>query len=440
MGPRITRAARRRPAQADRCVRIEIEGMARLFDWRGETCTIGSAVESELVVEDDYVSKRHCQLRWNERSELWLTDLDSRNGTFVNGHRVARCQVAAGACIAIGRTRLRLLPPQLGAHGIVGTHPRLQAMLQRIERLGPTAQSVLVLGETGTGKELVARALHEASAQRGGAFEPLNCAAIPAALAESQLFGHVRGAFTGADQARDGAFVRAHGGTLFLDEIGEMPLELQPKLLRVLEDRRVRPVGGSELRSVQVRVIAATHRDLRKEARTGRFRLDLYHRLAVAQIELPALRERATDIPALARHFLAAMGSGARLSPAAEQALLRHSWPGNVRALRHAIERASVLGGEVLEPHDFDLEPDGSARASAAETSAFVRVRGRNMGEIRRAVYLRALAETGNNRSRAAALLGVPKSTFFDHLKALGLDAEAIERETAALAETLGEL
>ena len=314
--------------------------------------SIGSTADNELTLEDPYVSRRHCELR-TRNGQLWIQDLGSRNGTWVNDVRVEHSQLRLGSRLELGRTALRLSDSKVSDDsGLLGNHPSMKRVLRKIERFAQSAAPILLLGETGTGKELAARAIHNASGLRGR-LEVLNCGAIPHQLAESELFGHERGAFTGAASAYEGAFRRADSGTLFLDEIGEMPLDIQAKLLRTLEDGRVRPVGGSHTHCVLVRIISATHRNLERDAVDGRFRLDLFHRLAVGVIRLPPLRERIEDIPLLTQHFLhqlqAAHAPGSTDSAAHDSPriaadvmpyLQQQRWPGNVRQLRHALHAA----------------------------------------------------------------------------------------------------
>jgi DNA-binding NtrC family response regulator len=236
--------------------------------------------------------------------------------------------------------------------GLVGRAPVMLELASLIRKVAPTLATVLIEGETGTGKEVVAQALHRLSPRAAKPMVVLNCAAIPEALLEAELFGHARGAFTGADRARTGRIEAAHGGTLFLDEIGEMPLGLQAKMLRFLEARELQRVGENEVLRVNVRVLAATHQDLEKKVAEGGFRLDLYHRLAVFPLQVPALRERREDIPLLAEHLLAQMGRTAprkQLSAEAMEALMAHGWPGNVRELAHVLERAAILAGDEAE-------------------------------------------------------------------------------------------
>jgi DNA-binding NtrC family response regulator len=248
--------------------------------------------------------------------------------------------------------------------GLVGTSEVMRAAFVRLRRLAASEIAVLISGETGTGKELAARALHEGSPRAAGPYVVCDLGATPPNLIESELFGHLRGAFTGAIHDRHGAFELAHGGTIFLDEVGELEWHLQPRLLRVLEQHQVKPVGGSAYRPVDVRVVAATNRDLAAEVRAGRFRADLYHRLSGASVYLPPLRERVEDIPVLVEHILRQLTRGPaprapRLSGAAMQALVAHDWPGNVRELRNVLERSFSLDDEapILEMNEFNAAP-----------------------------------------------------------------------------------
>jgi len=411
---------------ADSCgpTEIRVLGSGRRVRLQARRLTIGSGHRNHLVLADRYVSRHHCTLVEAEDG-LWIQDESSRNGTWVNDLRVDRCRLWPGARIVLGRTGLQIQgagPPD-GLHGIIGRHPRIQRVLGQIERLGPTLRPVLILGETGTGKELVARALHAASPCRAAVFEPINCGAIPRDLAEAELFGHAEGAFTGASRERRGAFERADGGTLFLDEVGEMPLELQPKLLRLLEDGAVQRMGEEEHRPVEVRLVAATHRNLPQEAQRGVFRLDLYHRLAVGVIELPPLRERPEDIPLLVEHFLEqeAAGRGPDQVPGVSQEVMEflqaQPWQGNVRELRHAIQRAVMEDEPKLRVEHFEAPVHNEVWNR--RMGDYICFRGRRFEELRREVYLRVLEEHGGNRTAAASSLGIPKSTFFDQLRAI---------------------
>jgi two-component system NtrC family response regulator len=323
--------------------------------------------------------------------------------------------------------------------------PACAEFVQRIKLYAPADYTVLVRGETGTGKEVVARALHALSRRRKGPFVPVNCAAIPAELMESVLFGHEKGAFTGALQARRGHFEEAHGGTLFLDEIGDMAHELQAKILRVLQDRVVTPVGGRRQVQVDVRIVAATHQDLERMVREGRFREDLYYRLRELEIALPPLRERREDVLDLARTFAReaadelAMPSSPVFSKDAEQRLLQHGWRGNIRELRHVVKGAVLrAGGAAIAPAHLDLDRRGELVANPAATAAAVPIapmapaavapggaaaatwRERLEAQEKEALQ-RTLAEASGNLTRGADLFGVPRTTYREKLVRHGL-------------------
>ncbi len=314
---------------------------------------------------------------------------------------------------------------------LVGESAGMQELLRQLRKLAPQKATVLLQGESGTGKELAARALHELSPRASLPFVAVNCGAIPAELIESELFGHVRGAFTDAVRAKKGLVTEADGGTLFLDEVGELPLGLQVKLLRFLQDQEVRPVGDVRARRVDVRVVAATSRDLTRDVAAGRFREDLLYRLDVVRLRLPALRERPEDVPALAAHFLARYARlrpdlpGLALGEDAREALLAHRWPGNVRELEHALERAVVLADGPLI-HEQDL-PD-TVRAAAAPPPAAAAEGGDASLSVKRAaraleerLIRAALERTGGNRTRAAELLELSYRALLYKIKEYGI-------------------
>jgi two-component system, NtrC family, response regulator HydG len=311
----------------------------------------------------------------------------------------------------------RLLAPEPASDEIVTGDARLREVLSLVDRVAPTDVPVLVTGESGTGKELVARRLHARSARSAGPFVAVNAAALPESLAESELFGHERGAFTGADRARAGRFEEANGGTLFLDEIGELAPALQAKLLRVLEDGRVRRLGSEKDVTVDVRLVAATNRDLAHEVEAGRFRRDLYFRLAVVPVALPPLRERPGDVRLLARHFVGRLAARHRvpepeLTAEALDALEAYEWPGNVRELRNALERAVVVrGGQPIR--EEDVRP---AAASAAPALTL------DEGTREREAALEALRLSGGNRDDAARRLGISVRTLYYRLRRWGLN------------------
>jgi two-component system nitrogen regulation response regulator GlnG len=325
---------------------------------------------------------------------------------------------------------------------LVGKSAALLEVFKTIGRVARSDVPVLVTGESGTGKELIARAIHAASARAAGPFVAVNAAAIPRELLESELFGHERGAFTGAVEARAGRFREASGGTLFLDEIGDMPVELQAKLLRVLQSGEVTSVGGRRAEAVNVRIIAATHRDLDAAVASGAFREDLLYRLRVVPIAVPPLRERREDIPPLIDHFLARYdaeltGGMHVISPAAVEVLARHPWPGNVRELENAIKRALVLAAaEVIGPEDFAFLEAGASERVAMTLEGIVRAETEaaldsgEPGDVHAALLTRvekplietALARTGGNQLRAAELLGINRNTLRKRILELGID------------------
>lgn len=318
-------------------------------------------------------------------------------------------------------------------HGMWTTDPTMKRAFHVIERAAARDSNILVRGETGTGKELVARAVHALSPRKDGPFLAINCAALPPTLLESELFGHVRGAFTGAVRDQPGFFRSANGGTLFLDEIAELPLELQAKLLRVLETRTVIPVGGREPIPVDARVVAATHQSLRRAVEEGRFRSDLMYRLRVIPIFLPPLRERVGDIALLTQRIIEELNEHegrqiARVSPAAMAVLENYPWPGNVRELRNALEYAYVIGeGAILQPGDLPLELVDPGRPLEATTAFRVNVpppveapEGPTSPEAER--ILQALERSGGHRERAAQILGISRVTLWRRMRELGLD------------------
>jgi DNA-binding NtrC family response regulator len=383
---------------------------------RSDELSIGTSEGNDLRLTDPAVSRHHCTLRADERG-LCLTDLGSRNGTFANGIELRSGYVATGTTLRAGKTTIavtildRDLEQPLAAEDRFGP---LRGGSQAMRRLYPllaqcasSTATVLLLGETGTGKELVAEAIHAASPRRDGPFIVVDCGALSHDLAESELFGHVRGAFTGATDHRVGAFESAHGGTIFLDEIGELPLALQPLLLRALESRSVRRIGQNDYKEVDVRVVAASHRDLRALVNDKRFRADLYYRLAVVHVKVPALRERAGDIELLARAFWQSFRPGV----APPDGLLAHldaqSWPGNVRELRNAVERAAAVG----------WKPEPAAAAMPAEDwgVTYQHAKERAVLAWERGWVAQLIAGAGGNLTRAARAARMGRS----HLREL---------------------
>ena len=312
------------------------------------------------------------------------------------------------------REQLRTRP---GFGGLIGVSQRMQRVYKMIEKVSKHEYPVLILGESGTGKELVARSIHFSGARKTRPFAPVDCSALAPSLIESELFGHVKGAFTGAVQARQGLLEVAQSGTLFLDEIGDMPVDLQAKLLRALQEREVKPVGSTERRHIDVRIIAATNRDLEAAIRGGSFRQDLYFRLNVVQIKLPALRERKSDIPLLVTSFLEKFanprGESRNISEEAMRQLVAYDWPGNVRELENAIERAVALGsGPIVHVGDLPTNLQYPSTERAPEKDELL-----PLDELERRAILRTLRETSGDKLAAARMLGIGKTTLYRKLK-----------------------
>ncbi len=358
-GTRIRREATPATVNLRRCKLVVIKGPQRGTEHviGSDVIRVGKAPENDLVLSDETVSRVHFEIVRDAKGYL-VRDLKSTNGTFLDSAEIKEAYIRAGAVLAAGACELKFTPfeerieilpsekEQLGE--MVGSSAPIREIFGLIERIAHTDATVLIEGETGTGKDVIARTLHQLSPRKNEAFIVVDCGAVAGTLIESELFGHEKGAFTGAVATRQGAFELASGGTVFLDELGELSLDLQPKLLRVLEQRELRRVGGSKTLKVDLRVIAATRKDLRSEVEKGKFREDLYFRLNVVPITAPPLRERREDIPRLVDHFLSKLSDGqtVTISDATRAALQAHDWPGNVRELRNVVERAIALGAD----------------------------------------------------------------------------------------------
>jgi len=406
-----------------RKIRIEVvDGpeVGRVVELLGPEVRVGSGRGCDLHLKDTTVSRHHMTLRI-DGEDLRVIDAGSRNGTKLDGTRVRDAYARPDSQIAIGTTSLRLrllsdvvelpLSSRERFGGLLGRTPTMRQLFSLLERVAASDATVLIEGESGTGKELVAEGLHEESDRGAQPFIVFDCSAVSAQLIESELFGHVRGSFTGATGDRVGAFEAADGGTLFLDEIGELPLDLQPKLLRALERLQVRRVGSNEPRSVDVRIIAATNRSLAAEVDRGRFREDLFYRLAVIHVHLPPLRERPEDIPLLVEHFCRQQARHGQppptLPPRTVSGFAGQSWPGNVRELRNAVARAVSLGS----PVDFRSTNEMPAITTAEldiDLSVPLKVGRDKLADAYERAYLEAaLQHTGGNVTKAAELAGV---------------------------------
>ena len=381
----------------------------------GHTVVVGSGPAVHLRIVERSVSAAHCTLSL-EKGRLLVRDLGSKNGVFVGGARVREAELGPGASFIVGRVVLTCRPGSLRSPandlvvvplpGFAGSSLAVRRVTHEVRRLANVKGPVLFRGETGTGKDVLARALHATGPRRAGPFVPLNVATLPRELADAELFGHERGAYTGAHGAREGAFAQAHGGTLFLDEIAELAPDLQVKLLRVLEDGEVRPIGGRARRKVDVRVLSATWAPLHQRVAEGRFRQDLYQRLAVFVIDVPPLRERRSDLPILVEGFLREIAPevGRReLTAGALAKLAAYGWPGNVRELRNVLYRAAIAAtGPMLGTNEVAESLEISAAPRRIQVSS---------------EQARAVVEShGGNVSAAARHLGVARSTFRDLL------------------------
>ena len=394
------------------------------------TLLVGKHPSNDVVIESQGVSRYHLELR-AEAACVLVRDVGSKNGTFFDGARITEARLGPGASFRVGGpagAELMIeseaqpsLAPSTATHfgPLIGESHRMRALFALLERTAPSNTTLLIRGETGTGKELAAKAVHQASPRADRPLVVVDCGAIPPTLIESELFGHVRGAFTDAAHDRKGAFENADRGTLFLDEIGELPLNLQPKLLRAVEDRSIQRVGESERRPVDVRLLAATHRDLNAEVAAGRFRQDLFFRLAVVTMELPPLRDRGRDVLLLAEHILSQLGleHDVKVDERLQAALLAYQWPGNVRELRNAIERAAHLGVEHAVPVGAPAPP----RSAPAPDLPFKEAKERIVASFERAYVERLLERHGKNISAAARDAGIDRNYLYRLLKKHGL-------------------
>jgi DNA-binding NtrC family response regulator len=416
----------------------------------GRKITVGRSRVADLVLADGTVSEFHLEVSAHEGG-VEVKDLDSWNGTYFAGARISRAVIPSGGTISIGESTLRVdlsnerdrlpSPERDSFRALLGKSTAMRELFGLLERLAPTELSVFIEGPTGSGKELVARAIHEESARANQPFVVLDCAALPASVAESVLFGHAQGAFTGAIAAREGAFEAADGGTVFIDEVGELPIDLQPKLLRVLERREVVRVGENKPRPAKVRVLAATWRDLRRMVNQGQFRDDLYYRLAQSRVVIPPLSERREDIEILVHEFLRRLPrkvpAARSISQEALSELSSRQYPGNVRELKNAVERAAYMcDGPVIRPQDLAFErllerghtPIGAEANAEPDESLppesvreFKGAKRTAVDDFEMAYLQRLMAKTGGNITTAASLAGIERHYLRSLLKKHGL-------------------
>jgi DNA-binding NtrC family response regulator len=390
--------------------------------------SIGTADGNTLVLTDPTVSRHHVAIMPTARGHL-VRDLGSTNGTVINGVVVERAYLAQNAVIAIGDTKVRFevsdddqrvsLSSEQRWGRALGASPAMRRLFELLPRIAKADATVLLEGETGTGKSLIASAMHEDSPRAKGPFVVVDCGAIPPNLIESELFGHEKGSFTGATTTRIGAFEAARGGTLFLDEIGELPLDMQPKLLRALEERMIKRIGRNDSIALDIRLIAATNRELRREINEGRFRSDLYYRLNTIRVRVPPLRERREDIPLLVAHYFDEMGAGEPPASLLVE-LTQHDWPGNVRELRAAVERAVLLG----DPGVWQGIASDSPPPANEENVSFRVAKERAVARWEREYLSALISQHQGNISRAARAVRMDRNHLRELLVRHGIRAE----------------
>jgi DNA-binding NtrC family response regulator len=432
-------------------------GRTREHSFDKDIITIGAMEDNDLVVNDETVSRYHCKIVQEDNGYL-LQDLQSTNGTFINRVRVREGYLRPGCTIGLGNAEVKfhaadekveIVPSKKERLGkMVGRHVKMRELYTIIEKIAPTATTVVIEGETGSGKEVVAQTIHDLSSRATGPIAVFDCGAVPDNLIESELFGHEKGSFTGAVMTRQGLFETANGGTLFLDELGELPLDLQPKLLRALEQREIRRVGSNKPIKVDVRIVAATNRNLEEEVRAGRFRQDLFYRLSVVRVFIPPLRERIEDIPLLVKHLLQHSNFNQKpdgslrvngVSRSAMDLLTTYRWPGNVRELVNTVERAvSFAEGELIEPRDLPEttrgEENGARRTAAGagagggagggvdSDSTFKDAKDRWVSSFERDYVLNLLKKNKWNISHAAREADIDRKYFRKLMKKYGIE------------------
>src|SRR5688572_4717664 len=402
-----------------------------------EPVSFGSGPQCSLVLTDKTVSRKHLEAQL-VGDEVLMVDQGSTNGTFIQGSRFEKIAIGFGAEVKLGRTVIKFLPdeevvepepsPETAFGTIVGGDTKMRQLFKLLQDVAQTSATVLIEGETGTGKELIAEEIHNHSPRRDGPFVVFDCGSVPRELIESMLFGHVKGSFTGAITDRKGAFAEAHGGTIFLDEIGEMSLDLQPSLLRVLDKRAVRKVGSNTYEKIDVRVVAATNRDLRAEVGKKTFREDLYYRLAVIRVSVPPLRERGSDIPLLVQHFMNSFSPAGRklgITPEDMARLQRHSWPGNVRELRNVIERACLLSGGDSVNVDDALVEEAAPTLGIRTDLPFKEAKGQLVEMFEREYIEDLMRRHKMNLSAAAREAQIDRKHLRELIRKYGLDPRA---------------
>lgn len=403
------------------------DGAVRRLLMKKKSLVVGSASDCDLVIDDEFVSQHHTRLTSTDRG-LLVEDLDSTNGTWVDKARVQQICIQESQKLQLGKTTI-LMTLKSEAHeespiintnvfcGIIGQSESMKCVFGKIQKIAQTDMTTLILGETGTGKELVAKAIHDLSHRRHKPYVVINCGAISEQLIESELFGYEKGAFTGAEKQHKGVFEQAHQGTLFLDEVGELPLDLQAKVLRVLEYKTLRRVGGESEIKVDVRIVAATHRDLKKQVQAKRFREDLFYRLYVLPLNLPPLRDRESDVQLLSHYIIDEASAGCvSLSEEAVLKLKTHMWPGNVRELKNTLLRAVAFSdSKTIQAQDIDFLKFDPTPINHAKPE-------HNTSDERQKV-IEALKYSQGDKEKAAEHLGISRATLFRKIKSLNIQS-----------------
>ena len=407
----------------------------KIFPVTKSMVAIGKSKANDIVLNDDYVSNFHVKIE-NRGGQYFVKDLSSTNGTYLNGQRIFETSLPFNSIMEVGKTifkfylesETRKITPSKETNfvGIISKNEKMRSLFTLISKISNSDSTVLIQGETGTGKELFARGIYKLSGRNSKPFVTVNCGAISKDLIESELFGHEKGAFTSAFQQRQGAFELASGGTIFLDEIGELPLDLQPKLLRVLENKEIKRVGGNELIDVDARIIAATNKDLAEEVKNGKFREDLFYRLMVIPIFIPPLRERREDVPLLAEHFLTQEISkgkikAKKIAPETLEVLKREIWNGNVRELKNLLSRVILeCDSDVIKPKDLHFPPSSLAEPTAYEFELALHKDTKTvktLSDVEKDKIHLELKKNGWNRLATARALGISKSTLHEKIK-----------------------
>ncbi|MFH1653731.1 MAG: sigma 54-interacting transcriptional regulator [Pseudomonadota bacterium] len=389
------------------------------FETQKKAITIGSGIDCDVVIKDDFVSREHCQIV-RDGGKLVLTDLNSTNGTYLNNTRITKATLYGEETVTLGQTKIRIHTPSEKSdelidslEGMIGESESMQEFFQQLKRVAPTEANICLTGESGTGKDVAAKAIHNLSLRKDGPFVAVNCGALPETLIESQLFGYEKGAFTGAIERTPGLLEQSNNGTLFLDEIGEMPIELQSRLLRVLEEKKVRRLGGRDEIKTDFRLVTATHRDLKLLVKEEKFRFDLFWRLYVAPLTLPPLVKRPKDIGRLAEHFTKQFqnpNDPKSLSKTALSKLKQHTWPGNVRELKNVIQRAMIKStSNTIEGDDIIIETMHEEIEHVPH-------------EFEKDQIEKALIIYNGNKKLVAEKLGMARSTLFSKIKKYGIE------------------